>query len=195
LLPKTIDVREDGSLVERRRHTVKLEGLELVAYRHRVLKVLTDLFDQNDTLQKIKAGQPVSKSDLESLCSLVLTQDPQLDLRDLLDYYPDAAGHLEQVLRGIIGLNAHAVHEQFSAFVQAHPNLASHQIKFLDLLQNHISKFGSIEISRLYEPPFTLLHSDGLDGVFDERLAQELLDVIGTFTAQKQPSQEGLSET
>jgi type I restriction enzyme R subunit len=184
LPPKVIDVAEEQSLVERKRHKSKLAGLDMVAYRNRVHHVLQDIFDQNPTLQKIKAGQPVESTELEALCSLVLALDGSLDLHDLADYYPETAGQLDQAIRGIIGRDAQAVHERFTAFVQQHPNLASHQIKFLDLLQNHISKYGSIEIERLYEPPFTLLHSDGLDGVFDDdALASELLEIVGSFNS------------
>src|SRR5690606_31137187 len=88
--PKIIDVAEDEALVERKRHKVKLDGLDMVAYRNRVQKVLLDIFDSNETLQKIKAGQPVGKGDLDALCSLVLTQEPGLDLNDLTEYYPQA---------------------------------------------------------------------------------------------------------
>lgn len=55
---------------------------------------------------------------------------------------------------------------------------------FLDLLQNHIAKYGSIEVERLYEPPFTLLHTDSLDGLFDESTASEVLNIIGSFKPQ-----------
>jgi type I restriction enzyme R subunit len=188
--PRVLDIKEDASLVERKRHAVKLEGLELVAYRNRVLRVLTDLFESNETLKRIRAGQPVGQADLQALVSLVLTQEPGLDLNDLTDYYPETAGQLDQAIRGIIGLDASAVQDCFTAFVQRHPELNSHQTKFLDLLQNHISRYGGIEVGRLYEPPFTTLHSDGLDGLFDEPLAEELLAVIGSLTPQ-QTSQDG----
>ncbi|MBC7817527.1 MAG: restriction endonuclease subunit R, partial [Planctomycetaceae bacterium] len=181
LPPKVVDITEDEALIERRRHPVKLVGLEMVAYRNRVQRVLLDIIDRSETLQKIKAGQPVAEPDLEALCSLVLTQDPSLDLHDLLEYYPETAGHLDQAIRGIIGMDGAAVQERFTRFVQTHPNLASHQIKFLDLVQNHISRYGSIEVDRLYDPPFTLLHSDGFDGLFDEPLADELLQIINSF--------------
>ncbi len=102
LPPRVIDVHEDDGLIERKPHKVKLDGLEQLAYRNRVLKVLTDLFETNDTLQKIKNGQQVSDGDLQSLVSLVLTQDPQLDLRELEDYYPETAGHLDQAIRGTL---------------------------------------------------------------------------------------------
>jgi type I restriction enzyme R subunit len=143
--------------------------------------VLTELFATNPTLQKIKAGQAVSDADLQALVSLVLTQDPDLNLADLAEYYPETAGHLDVAIRGIIGLDAREVEARFVQFVEKHRPLNSQQVKFLDLLKDHIRKYGSIEVGDLYEPPFTLFHSDGLDGVFEEELATELLAVIGSF--------------
>lgn len=183
LEPKYIDVKEDESKIEIKKHDVKLSqltSLEMAAYRNRVNKTLQAIIDQNETLQKIRRGEPVDESEVEELCSLVLTQEPDLDLHNLADYYPDAKS-LDRAIRSVIGMDAAAVHKRFEAFVQAHPNMASHQIKFLDLLQNHIAKYGSIEIDQLYEPPFTTLHSEGPDGLFDEPLVDELLDIIGSF--------------
>ena len=181
--PKIIDVKEDESQIERKRHKVQLDqltDLDMVAYRNRVNKVLQTIIERSDTLQKIKQGKPVSEKDLEDLCSLVLTQEPGLDLHDLAEYFPQA-GTLDRAIRGIIGMDANAVHERFEAFIHAHSEISSHANKFLQLLQQHIAKFGSIEIAQLYEPPFTTLHNDGPDGLFDEPLVDELLDIIGTF--------------
>ena len=185
--PKIVDVVEDESQIERRRHKVKLGALadiDLVAYRNRVTNLLQGIIDKSDTLQKIRRGEPVSPEDIEKLCSLVLVQEPGLDLHELAEYYPQAGG-LDQAIREVIGMDAHAVHARFSDFVQAHPNLASHLIKFLDLLQNHIAKYGSIEIAQLYEQPFTTLHSDGPDGLFEEPLVDELMAIIGFFQNKK----------
>jgi len=186
LPPKVIDIKEDPSLVERKRHVVKLDGLQLAAYRNRVEKVLRNLFETNDTLKRIKYGQPVSETDLEALTSLVLTQDPMLNLHDLVDYYPDCAGHLDLAIRSIIGLDAAAVGKRFTAFVQQHPTLNSQQIRFLDLLQNHIARYGSIELGRLYEAPFTTIHTDSIDGLFkDEEQVNDLIDIIQQFQPLK----------
>lgn len=182
--PAVIDVTEDPSLIERKRHKIKLVGLDMVAYRNRVQNVLQDIIDENPTLQKIKAGRPVEPSELDALCSLVLTLDASLDLRDLVEYFPETAGQLDQAIRSVIGMDAKAVNARFVDFVSSHPGLASHQIKFLDMLQNHIAKYGSIEVKRLYEPPFTLIHTDSLDGLFDEQLADELLKILGSFRPQ-----------
>ena len=97
-----------------------------------------------------------------------------------MDYFQQAES-LDQAIREIIGMDADAVKKRFTEFVQTHPNMASHQIKFLDLLQNHIARFGLIKTDELYEPPFTTLHSDSLDGLFEDSLADELFEIIGSF--------------
>lgn len=190
--PVVIDVQEDESQVERQKHKVrldKLDDLDMAAYRNRVNNVLQAIIDENDTLRKIRLGQPVTENDLEDLCSLVLTREPGLDLHNLMDYFEQAES-LDEAIREIIGLDADAVRERFTKFVQEHPNLASHQIKFLDLLQNHIAKFGAIKTDDLYEPPFTSLHSDSLDGLFEESLADELFEIIGSFQPQGREEHE-----
>jgi type I restriction enzyme, R subunit len=46
-----------------------------------------------------------------------------------------------------------------------------------------LAKYGSIEIDRLYEPPFTTVDSNGLDGVFSaEAEIDELIDILDTFS-------------
>jgi type I restriction enzyme R subunit len=189
LPPKVIDVREDAALIERRQHIPKLEGLELAAYRNRVEQVLQDLFDDNETLHKIKAGEAVSETDLDALNAMVLAQNPDLDLNDLLVHYPNTANDLAVSIRRVIGLDAAKVHAHFTEFVHQHSELNSTQIRFLSLLENHISKYGAIELERLYESPFTTLHSDGVDGVFkDDRQINELLAILSRF---ERPAFEG----
>jgi type I restriction enzyme R subunit len=187
--PKVIDVREDPGAIQSRDHRPKLEGLEFVAYRQRVEGVLNELFAQNATLRRIKAGQPVSEADLKALVSLVLTQHPDLDLSDLTEYYPETAGHLDLAIRSIIGLDAQAVQERFTGFVRKHTTLNSGQLRFLNLLQNHIAKYGAIEVDRLYEQPFTAISADGLDGVFDdESQIADLLGILESFKRQSPPA-------
>jgi type I restriction enzyme R subunit len=105
-----------------------------------------------------------------------------VDLRDLSAHYPDLADNLDIVIRSIIGMDAQAVNERFEDFVHRHPILNSKQLRFLALLKNHLTRFGSIEIERLYDAPFTTIDSDGIDGVFrDDAQINELLDIIATF--------------
>jgi type I restriction enzyme R subunit len=89
-------------------------------------------------------------------------------------------------------MDADAVNDRFSRFAANHPGLTANQVSFLNLLKNHISRYGSIEIEQLYEPPFTTIHSDGLDGVFtDEPVVEELIAVIASFQPGSRTAMEG----
>ncbi|MFY9225825.1 MAG: DEAD/DEAH box helicase family protein [Blastocatellia bacterium] len=178
--PLIIDVAEDRSKIEQRKVLPKLEGLELVAYRQRVKDTLEVLIEESTTLQKIKSGIPVNEDDLQEICSLILTQNAELDCDSLVELYPEAAGDLIYIFHRIIGWESTAVRQRFEQFVQEH-NLSAKQIKFLDLVINFIAKHGSIEIERLYESPFTFIDSDGVNGVFSDKEINQLLSIINSF--------------
>jgi len=178
--PKFIDL-QDGQ-EEFNRLPTKLKFADMPGYLKQVQAALLKVFDQNPTLQKIQAGEPVSEADLIALTSLVLTQNPDVDQEILKEFFEETAGPLDYAIRSIIGLDADAVNARFADFIFSHPALTANQMSFLNLLKNYISRYGAIEIEDLYEPPFTTLHSDGLDGVFvDEKMANELISIIDSF--------------
>lgn len=192
LQPRVIDVTEDESQIRFARRSSRLPANELAAYRAQVEQALRELFDTNPTLRKIRRGAPVTEADLKALTSLVLTQHPDLDLAVLKEFYADTAEPLDQILRGIVGMEADAVRERFTAFAIKHPKLTAKQQQFLQLLQNHVARFGSIELDKLYEAPFTQVHADGLDGVFPEAaIADELVEIVRTFEPQRSQSPAG----
>ncbi|MBI9083883.1 MAG: DEAD/DEAH box helicase family protein [Desulfobacterales bacterium] len=178
--PKFIDIH-DGEEKYQRLPT-KLKFSDMPGFRKQVQEALLKVFDENPTLQKIKEGQPVSDADLNALTSLVLTRNPNVDQEILREFFEETAGPLDHAIRGIIGMDAEAVNRHFSAFAARYPSLTAGQVSFLNLLKNHISRYGSIRVGQLYEAPFTTLHSDGLDGVFsDERMVDALLAILDTF--------------
>ena len=181
--PKYIDVHDSQERFQRL--PAQLKFADMPGYRKQVQAALLKVFDKNPTLQKIKAGEPVTKADLKTLTALVLTQNPDVDQQILREFFEDTAEPLDQAIRSIIGMDADAVNARFTDFIFSHPGLTANQMSFLNLLKNHISRYGAIEIEDLYEPPFTNVHSDGLDGVFmDEKMIDELIGIIASFKPQ-----------
>ena len=66
----------------------------------------------------------------------------------------------------------------FQAFVAKYPTLTAHQLRFLALLKGHVATYGSIDIEKLYESPFTDINSAGPDGVFPEAQVDDLIELI-----------------
>jgi type I restriction enzyme R subunit len=180
LQPKFIDIHDGQEQFQRL--PVRLKITDMPGYRKQVQAVLFKIFDENPTLQKIKAGEPVSEADMKTLTSLVLTHNPDVDQELLREFFEETAEPLDFAIRSIIGMDAEAVNARFADFTVAYPRLTANQVSFLNLLKNHISRYGAIEIEDLYEPPFTTLHSDGLDGVFlDESMIEDLLGIVASF--------------
>lgn len=177
--PPTLDLKEDEKEYRVKSHPVKLDGLDLAAYRIRVESVLRELFEESAALQHIRAGQPVAAEDLDQLVRDVLLRDPDLHLEELLHHYPNKAHNLALAIRRVIGLDAAKVDEHLKAFVRHYPSLNANQIRFLELLKSHIATYGAIEIDRLWEAPFTSLHAEGIDGIFpDSAQVDSLLDLL-----------------
>jgi type I restriction enzyme R subunit len=177
--PVFLNVAEDEVQYETSRHEVKLKGMDLAAYRSRVESVLKELMDDSDALQKIRSGEPVAEDDLKELAASVLLQDPDLNLDELLHHYPNKSKSLALAIRRIVGLDAAKVDDHLKTFVQQYPTLNANQIRFLELLKSHISIYGAIELEKLWENPFTTLHSEGIDGVFtDSDQVDSLLELL-----------------
>lgn len=167
-------------------HEPKMEGLDLVAYRARVESVFTSLLDKNAALRKIRAGQPVSDDDIRELADEIAQIDPSVSLEDLLEVYPNKARKLELAIRRVVGMEPEKVNEIFTAFVNHYPKLSGSQIRFLDLLKNHIAKYGAIEKEKLWEAPFTSIDSDGVSGVFEEDAQiDELLEILNQLNFEE----------
>jgi type I restriction enzyme R subunit len=155
--------------------------LELVEYTRRVERVLSEHFQEDPTLLRIRAGKPVQEADLEALAKLVLEVDDQAHVKQLAGRDPKTRRSLLDVFRGLVGLDPKAVAEAFTTFVHAHPRLSAQQLQFLQLLQNHIARNGGVEIERLYDPPFTDIHAESVDGVFP--VAQDVDDLLAVLSA------------
>lgn len=180
LAPQDFDVTDADFSAQT--YIPRLEGLHLVEYQRRVESVLRDHFAENAILKRIRAGQAVRDEELEELARLVLQIDDKANVKHLAGHDPETRRSLLAVFRGLIGLDAAAVEMAFTEFVHKHPRLSSRQLRFLQVLQNHIAQNGGIELERLYEPPFTTIHAESLDGVFPEPGdVDDLLIILGAF--------------
>lgn len=187
LMPQVFDVEDAEFSAET--YIPKLEGLDLVEYKRRVESVLREHFAENATLLRIRAGQSVRDEELEELARLVLQIDDKANVKHLAGHDPETRRSLLTVFRGLVGLDAAAVEAAFTGFVHKHPRLSAQQLRFLQVLQNYIAQNGGIEIDRLYEPPFTTIHAESVDGIFtDPSDVDDLLAIVNAFESKRQAS-------
>lgn len=172
---KAIDII-DYTVAGTQRAPLVAEGLE--AYRVRVVQVLHDLSATNLTLQKIRRKLSVTEADLVALQSLILERVPGLKQDELEQLFPTEASSLDKLIRSIVGMDELTVRVAFERFRNVHSNLKANQLQFLSLVEQEIIKSGGLEVARLYEQPFTSIHTLGLEGVFKQEEADELVALI-----------------
>jgi type I restriction enzyme R subunit len=186
--PRTLHIMDTD--IDLKRQRTRISEINLAAYRANVLQALEKLFDTDPTLKKIRRGELVTEAELDTLVSLALTQNPSVDLALLKEFYV-IAEPLEKIIRSIVGMEAEVVEQRFREFVSANPELSAQQFQFLQLLQSHIGRYGTIEVERLYEEPFTRIHAAGIDGVFpDGAVADRLIDLLTQFERAPKPADE-----
>lgn len=181
--PKVIDVTEDATQMQLARRSASLKAVDMKAYHQLVEGELKKHFDTNPILKKLRSGEPVSDREIDALVSLVLTQNPDVQREHLQEFFGTLAGPLYLAMRSIVGMEPDAVRDKFSDFVQKHPKLTAKQTRFLSLLQNHLARYGTISVERLYDAPFTVIDADGPDGIFEnEADLNDLIEIVRTFS-------------
>jgi type I restriction enzyme R subunit len=172
-----LDVTDDGEHIAE--HTSPIAGETDLVYKRKVRAVLDRIFDQSPALKKVKNCLPVTEEDLSELVGKVQATDPSLRIDEKLIKMPDTNGRLDVAIRHIIGLEPDVVEKFFADFMVENPSLTPHQIRFLGLLKSHIAQYGKIDLESLWEAPFTSVHEEGIDGVFEaEEQAQKLISLI-----------------
>ena len=183
--PMILDIKENPASYETNTRRTNINTVDYEIFRQEVEKTLTPLFDKSPVLQKIRAGKPVTQQELVSLNAMVHTQNPNVDLALLTQFFPDSSAGVDQLLRTIVGLDVTAIDQQFSEFVQQnHVTLSAIQQRFLALLKGEICRKGEMTIADLYEQPFKALHTDGIDGLFKNEQAQLIAQFVAGFTVQ-----------
>lgn len=180
--PKVVDITEDAGQMQFARRSATLKSVDMKAYQQVIEAELKKHFETNPVLKKIRSGEPVSDREIDVLVSLILTQNPDVRRENLEEFFSETAVPLYLAIRTIIGMDPEAVRDKFASFVQKHPKLSAKQTRFLALLQNHIARYGTIEVERLYDAPFTVIDADGPDGVFENEVdLTDLIKIVRSF--------------
>lgn len=176
-----LDIKEETADYQVTERAAKIASIDYQIFRQEVEKTLAPLFETDGVLKKIRAGESVTEDDLARLNSLVHTQNPNVDLNTLKEFFPESSATLDKILRTIVGMDKDAIEQTFTDFVQqTHTHMNAKQQRFIGLLKNHVVRYGAISIEQLYDAPFTTVHDMGLDGVFSQAQA----DVIQRFIRQ-----------
>ncbi len=164
------------------------ESVSISRYREMVESMIAELTGHNPILQKIRNGEEVSPGEANELAELLHAEHPHITEELLRQAYKNHKAHFIQFIRHILGIEIlksfpETVGEAFNQFIQQHSNLTRRQLDFLNLLKGFIIESKKVEKRDLINAPFTIIHPQGIRGVFSPAEINEILQLTEQLAA------------
>jgi type I restriction enzyme R subunit len=157
-------------------------------YREMVEKLIMELTESNPILQKIKEGKEISEDEAQELANILHDEHPHITEDLLKNVYKNRKAKFIQFIRHILGLEflesfPETVTKAFEQFIFSHTNLSTRQLEFLNLLKEFILEKETVQKRDLIESPFTILHPQGIRGLFSPAEINEILELTKKVAA------------
>ena len=126
------------------------------------------------TISRVRSGEQITQDELRSLELLLFNgkvkkEELENELGRKLD--------LVSFIITLIGLSEERVNSSFAQFINDY-QLSSVQIQFLDTLKTFFTHNGKIDPGKLYDSPFKKYHNMGIEGVFNEKQADQIFEIV-----------------
>jgi type I restriction enzyme, R subunit len=156
------------------------EALSVAKYRELVEEKINELVLSSPILQKLKQGLEITPDEAEQLAEELHNEHPHITIDLLRKVYNHRKAALVQFIKHILGIERletfpATVTKAFDEFIAKHNYLSSRQLQFLDLLKKYVLEKGEITKRNLIESPFTMLHPEGIRGIFNQKEIDEIL--------------------
>lgn len=156
------------------------EAVSIAKYRAMVEEKIKELTSTNPILQKIQKGEPITEEEVNELANELHEENPHITIDLLRRVYNHRKAQFIQFIKHILGIEVlesfpETVAKSFDSFIQNHSYLSGRQLRFLDLLKSFILEKGDLQKRNLIESPFTMIHPEGIRGVFSPEEINEIL--------------------
>lgn len=148
---------------------------EMRQYRLKVERFIRDHSD-HITINKLRMNRQITKQDLEELERLLFASE-EVGGRESFEQGFGHQQNLGMFIRRLVGLDREAAIEAFGEFLQ-NSTYSATQIKFIEQIISYLTQNGAMYPGLLYEPPFTDLRTEGLDGIFGDIGATRIIHLL-----------------
>ena len=164
------------------------ESVSITKYREMVEEKIRELTANNPILQKLKDGMDINEQEAEQLAEQLQDEDPFITLDLLQKVYKNRRAKFIQFIKHILGIELlqsfpETVSKAIDQFIQEHTYLSTRQLEFINLLRDYIIERGKIKKRDLIQAPFTVIHPQGIRGVFSPKEIEEILVLTENLVA------------
>lgn len=154
-----------------------LGGASSLAQFRKKARAYIDANADHVTLARLRQGKALTPADLEELQRLLVDADiaSSADF-DRIRAMPD----LPDFVRSLVGLDRRAAQAAFNEAL-AGKTLSAQQIRFVEMIVDHLTASGRMEPELLYAPPFTDSAPNGVSDVFEMTDVSRIIETIEQF--------------
>ncbi len=159
---------------------IQQTGFSPYQYRKKVEAYIKENQD-HIAIYKLRRNVPLTDGDLASLEAMLFGSEI-IESRERFEevFNQDLKPNLKSFVRKLVGLDRNAAKQAFAQFLET-ITFSANQIRFVENIIDYLTQNGVMDIGMLYESPFTDLHDEGLDGVFGDDKAEEIIGIIESF--------------
>ncbi|HEX2974742.1 MAG TPA: type I restriction-modification enzyme R subunit C-terminal domain-containing protein, partial [Bacteroidales bacterium] len=166
------DVLEtDGSSVD----TPPRGYADTEAYRNKVEHFLKQ-HKAHITISKLRSNKALTHDELIELERLIFDEGRLGTAEKFRETFGNSHP-IQYFVRSIVGLEVSAARQAFSEFLSV-GTMTSTQIRFIDILIDHLTVNGIIDKVMLVQPPFTDLSDKGVFGIFSDDQVGKIITII-----------------
>jgi type I restriction enzyme R subunit len=148
---------------------------EMRQYRLKVERFIRD-HASHITINKLRLNRQITRQDLAELEHLLFASE-EVGSRERFEKVFGQQQSLGMFIRRLVGLDREAAIEAFGEFLH-NTTYSATQIRFIEQIISYLTQNGTMDPGLLYEPPFTDLHDEGLDGVFGDEGATRVVKLL-----------------
>ncbi|MBD2261137.1 DEAD/DEAH box helicase family protein [Pseudanabaena sp. FACHB-2040] len=153
-------------------------GFSPYQYRKKVEAYIKEN-ENHVAIAKLKRNISLTEADLASLETMLFGSE-EIESRDRFEEVYGKDLSLKLFIRQLVGCDRNAAKQAFSRYLEG-GNLSANQIRFVETIIDYLTQKGVMDLGQLYEAPFSDFHSDGLDGVFKDADADQIITIIRSF--------------
>ena len=172
---------------------IKQTGFSPYQYRKKVEAYIRQ-HEDHIAIYKLKRNVPLSDYDLTELETMLFSAD-EVESKERFEEVYGKDMSLKLFIRKIVGLDRNAAKQAFAKYLEGNnftkseelresesrKALTANQIRFVETIIDYLTQNGIMNPGLLYESPFTDIHYEGLDGIFEEADADLIISLVRSF--------------
>lgn len=151
-----------------------VSGVDIAQYKKKV-EAFLQAHVNDICINKLKFNKPLTELDIEQL-ERILFENSDIGSREQLQTIQEGKG-LGEFIRSIIGVERTEIEKVFSEYLDNN-KFNSNQIRFVEAIIDYIKCNGTMDTGKLFEQPYTFINTEGLDGVFAPKDADNIIYLI-----------------